>query len=125
MDDEPNVLTSFRMILERDGHRVTTADSYREGSAKLKKSSFDVVITDLNLEQDSLGLRLAQEAKLSKSRPVTVIYTGYPELEQLRRALQLRVDYCAFKPVDVDEIKNALSRLMMRRATLMETALNQ
>jgi len=44
-----------------------------------------------------------------------VVYTDQPTVDRLRTALALKVDYFAFKPVDIEEIKSALFRLISRR----------
>lgn len=67
-------------------------------------------------------MQLARRAKALTPRPAVVIYTGYPTVEQLRLAMQLRVDYLALKPVDLDEIKAVLHRLVTRRAVNLAMA---
>ena len=66
---------------------------------------------------------VAREAKKRKWAPAVLVYTGRPTVERLRSALSLRVDYFAFKPMDLDEIKLALFRLVaLRTAKLPATA---
>lgn len=119
-EDEPGILFTFSAILREQGYQVETARSYAEAEECIRSRKYDAIIADLNLERVGLGLALAREAKDLAPSPAVVIYTGYPELEQLRAALALRVDYLAFKPVDLDEIKAALHRLITRRAVALE-----
>ena len=116
VEDEPGILTTFRAILDQEGFQVTAVATYRSATALIQQQSFDAVITELNLEGQDLGLRLAAEVKLQKKPPAVVIYTGYPTIQQLRQALKLRVDYLALKPVDLNEIRAALRRLIARRS---------
>ena len=118
VEDEPGILTTFEAILAQEGFEVTAVPTYRAGTALIRKQSFDAVITELNLEGEDLGLRLAGELKKLKMPPAIVIYTGYPTVQQLREALKLRVDYVALKPVDLNEIKAALRRLIARRSVV-------
>ena len=85
----------------------------------MQVGSYDAVITDLGLGQERLGLELAKKAKRMQPAPAVLIYSGQPTVDSLRAALKLGVDYFAFKPVDLDEIKSALSRLVARRAELL------
>lgn len=116
VEDEPGILTTFEAILQQEGFDVTAVPTFVAAEQRIQEQSFDAVITELNIEGQDLGLRLARELKQLKRPPAIVIYTGYPTLQQLRAALKLRVDYVAFKPVDLNEIKAALRRLIARRS---------
>jgi DNA-binding NtrC family response regulator len=122
-EDEPGIRFTFNAILQQQGYRVETARTYTEAQQRLQVRSYDAVIADLNLEREGLGLQLARHAKELTPAPAVVIYTGYPTVEQLRAALALHIDYLALKPVDLDEIKAALHRLVTRRAVNLERPL--
>lgn len=121
-EDEPGILFTFSAILRQQHYHVDPARSYAEAREQMRTAKYDAVIADLNMERIGLGLELARQAKELKPPPAVVIYTGYPTLEQLRAALAIRVDYLALKPVDLDEIKTALHRLLARRAVNLEQA---
>jgi CheY-like chemotaxis protein len=122
-EDEPGILFTFSAILRQQGYQVDTARSYAEAQERLVAHKYDALIADLNMERVGLGLELARQAKELDPQPAVVIYTGYPTLEQLRAALALHVDYLALKPVDLEEIKTALHRLVTRRAVSLEQTL--
>ena len=119
-EDEPGILFTFSAILRQQGYQVETARSFAEAQERMLAHRYDAMIADLNMERVGLGLELARQAKELDPPPAVVIYTGYPTLEQLRAALALRVDYLALKPVDLEEIKTALHRLVTRRAVSLE-----
>jgi DNA-binding response OmpR family regulator len=114
VDPEPSVIVTLKMILERDGYLVSTATSYTAAAALLQKESWDILITELDLEAEALGLRLAQEAKSLEYHPAIFVYLSYPNVERLRAALALRVDYCGFKPLEVEEIRKVVRLLLAR-----------
>ncbi|HZU43862.1 MAG TPA: response regulator [Terriglobales bacterium] len=122
VDDEPTILFTYKTILERDGYRVHTARSFAEGAQLLKEHTYDAVIADLNLERENLGLDLVRDARSLPSHPVTVVYTGFPSIEHLHDALKLQVDYLALKPVGVEEMRSALTRLIRHRHMRMSLA---
>lgn len=122
-EDEPGILFTFSAILRQQGYQVETARSYAEAQERMLAHRYDALIADLNMERVGLGLELARQAKELDPSPAVVIYTGYPTLEQLRAALALHVDYLALKPVDLEEIKTALHRLVTRRAVSLELTL--
>jgi len=114
VDPEPSVIVTLKMILERDGYQVSTATSYAAAAALLQSESWDILITELDLEAEALGLRLAGEAKSLHPQPAIFVYASYPNVERLRAALALRVDYCGFKPLEVDEIRKVVRLLLAR-----------
>ena len=118
-EDEPGVLYTFKTILEEAGFQVQSAPDFLQAEKSMQVGSYDAVITDLGLGQERLGLELAKKAKRMQPPPAVLIYSGQPTVDSLRAALKLGVDYFAFKPVDLDEIKSALSRLVARRAELL------
>ena len=122
-EDEPGILFTFSAILRQQGYQVETARTYAEAQERMLAHRYDALIADLNMERVGLGLELARQAKELEPPPAVVIYTGYPTLEQLRAALALHVDYLALKPVDLEEIKTALHRLVTRRAVSLEQTL--
>ena len=119
-EDEPGILFTCSAILRQQCYQVETARSFAEAQERMLAHRYDAMIADLNMERIGLGLELARQAKELDPPPAVVIYTGYPTLEQLRAALALHVDYLALKPVDLDEIKTALHRLVTRRALSLE-----
>ena len=122
-EDEPGILFTFSAILREQGYQVDTARTFAEAGERMQARKYDALIADLNMERTGLGIELARQAKELKPPPAVVIYTGYPTLEQLRAALALRVDYLALKPVDLEEIKAVLHRLVTRRTVNLERVL--
>ena len=116
VDPEASVIVTLRMILEQDSYQVSTATSYAAAAALLQRESWDILITELDLEADALGLRLAREAKSLEYHPAIFVYVSYPNVERLRAALALRVDYCGFKPLEVEEIRKVVRLLVARNS---------
>lgn len=117
-ETDPNVLYTFREILDEAGFRVRSVSSFVDARQALAASTYDAVITELSLEREGLGLNLAREAKELHPSPIVVLWTDHPTIENLRAAWHLQVDYVAFKPVDLEEFQSALNRLISRRGEL-------
>jgi DNA-binding response OmpR family regulator len=107
---------TLKTVLEDAGYQVRAVPSFALARQSMRENKFDAVITEIALENGDLGLELAREAKKLSRPPAVMIYTGNPTVERLRHALHLGVDYIAFKPGDLQEIKAALFRLIHRRA---------
>lgn len=116
VDDENNVLQTLRMVFEREGYEVLTAQSCAEALPMLvSRPKLDAVITDLNMEQEDIGLEVAKAALQLKPKPAVMILTGFASLSNSRAALDLGIDYMANKPVELTELVPALDRLVARR----------
>jgi len=117
VDDEINVARTLQMVFEMDGYKVTSANSAKEALQKFKDGlRVDIVLTDLNMEKEDIGLDVARAAQKLKPRPLVVICTGYANVFNSSVALDMRVDYLATKPVDLDELKAAFVRLLSKRS---------
>lgn len=117
VDDEINVARTLQMVLERESYEVSCAHSAREALKQYRDGLRpDAAIIDLNMEAEDIGLEVAQAAQKLRPQPVVMICTGYANIDNIQTALDLRVDYLATKPVDLDELKGALQRLFQRRA---------
>jgi DNA-binding NtrC family response regulator len=116
VDDEVNVTRTLQMILEQEGYAVVPAYSAAEALTKFKGGFRPgVVITDLNMEKDDIGLEVARAAQKLKPRPIVVICTGYANVENASIALEMRVDHLLTKPVSIDELRNSLLKLVAER----------
>ncbi|MCK5633056.1 response regulator [bacterium] len=47
VDDETDILTSVKMIIEKMGHEVKTANNGKKALLMLKKEKFDLVLLDI------------------------------------------------------------------------------
>lgn len=116
VDDENNVLQTLRLVFEREGYDVITAESCADALLKIdQKQKFDAVITDLNMEQEDIGLEVARAALKLRPKPAVLILTGFASVTNARSALDLGVDYMANKPVELTELVPALDRLVTQR----------
>lgn len=115
-DDEVNVTRTLQMVFEQEGYNVLPAYSAAQAIGILQNGhAVQAVITDLNMERADIGLEVARVASALKPKPIVVICTGFASTQNSQEALQMRVDYLATKPVDLDELKLVLDRLMRRR----------
>jgi CheY-like chemotaxis protein len=113
VDDEVNVTRTLKMVFEDEGYSVTPAYSCAEALKIMQNGhQFDGVITDLNMERDDIGLTVARRALELKPQPVVVICTGFANMSNARQALMMHVHYLATKPVELDELKSNLRRLI-------------
>jgi CheY-like chemotaxis protein len=101
-------------VLESAGYRVLSAASGAEGLKTLAETSVDVVVTDIGMPGMG-GLEMARAAKeIAPSVPVVVV-TGWAEREDIARARGREVDAVLVKPVDPEQLTNAVSEIIHAR----------
>jgi DNA-binding NtrC family response regulator len=108
-DDEASVLLTLATILSMNGYEVTTADSAREAQDKLVAGTFDLVITDLNMETPLAGKDVVRAAAEAPYRPAIAIFTAYPSFAAECHELAA---YTLFvKPMDTSEMLAQIGQL--------------
>ena len=80
----------------------------------LRPSTFDVLLSDLNVGQPQDGFALTRTMRQVDPQCVTIILTGYAELDSAMRAVQ-RVDGYLAKPTDIDSLVDTIQRLVSER----------
>jgi len=123
VDDEPSVALTLKLIFERQSYAINVAYSCVEALQALRDGGvYDAVITDLNMEREDIGLEVVRAAQQLRPRPVAIVCTGYANQHNAQAALDLRVDYLATKPVDLQELLIAVERLLRRRQLTHEAS---
>ena len=76
VDDDPNIVKTYKLVLESVGYRVDTARNGVEAIFKSKKVHYDLIIIDMNLP-DMLGNQLANQIREEKPDIKIIMITGY------------------------------------------------
>jgi CheY-like chemotaxis protein len=63
IDDDPDILNSMKVILEKSGFATAAAMSGKEGIEKVKKTKPDLILCDMMMEKIDSGTKVAQEIK--------------------------------------------------------------
>lgn len=111
VDDELAILLTLRAILEMNGFEVETAASAKEAQHKLKSGVFEMVITDMRMENENSGYDVIRAARQQAYDPATALLTAYPTLDSEWRdngAHSLLV-----KPVNTAELLRQLEALLI------------
>src|SRR3981081_781199 len=114
VDDEQSVATTIKAILELDGSEVTAVTSGTEALAQIREHEFDVVLTDLRLD-DLDGIEILRETQKLWPDTVAIMLTGYASLESAGAARRSGGYDYLIKPADVDELRATIGRALERR----------
>jgi CheY-like chemotaxis protein len=113
VDDEPIVGKRLKPALAKHGFDVEVFELPTEALKRLGEKEFDIVVTDLRMEEVD-GIQVLEHIMSSKSNTRVVLITGYATVDVAREALvKGAFDFIAkpFKPKDLKAViyKAALS----------------
>jgi len=111
VDDEPNVLVTYRLILQQRGYEVSAALSSEEARQMLAERPIDLLLCDLSLEKQENGFDVVKFARQKSPHMPVVLLTGYATQEANDRAEELGIPVL-FKPIDINELLNTISALL-------------
>src|SRR5437868_10463901 len=114
VDDEESVTVTMAAILEMDGYSVATALRADEALKQIEAEEFDLVLTDLRLD-DFDGMDVLAAARRRSSETVGIVLTGYASLESAVKALREGAYDYMLKPADVEELRATVARGIERR----------
>ncbi len=94
IDDKPDVALTLRMLLERAGHEVITAENGRRGLRTFYETRPDLVVLDVRMPELD-GWQTLERLRDLSDVPVLMFSGTQPQPDELER---LRPGRDAFKP---------------------------
>ena len=122
VDDEESVVVTIKAILQLDGYNVATTTSGATARAMVREVEYDLVLTDLRLE-DGDGLDVLKAVRERYPETVTIMLTGYASLESAIQALRAGAYDYLVKPSEVEELRVTVARGLERRRLGQEVRL--
>jgi len=86
VDDEENILQTMRRLYRRNGYRILTASSGKEGLEILKENQVGVIVSDQRMPEMS-GVEFLSEVKVLYPETIRIVLSGYTELESVTDAV--------------------------------------
>ena len=114
IEDEPVLQQTIRAYLEREGYRVTTADTYSQGSLRVNDYDYDCLLVDITLPGGS-GLEIIREAKQHQPQTGIIIISAKDALDDRITGLDLGADDYLTKPFHLSELNSRLKSVLRRR----------
>jgi len=114
VDDDHYILEGIGADLESQGFHVTKTDRGNLALQLLKENHFDLVITDLVME-DTDGLQVLKKTKELNADTMVIILTGYGDMKSAIEALRQQADDYLLKPCESEEMLYRVSRCLEKR----------
>ncbi len=118
IDDEARMCESLYELFSDSGYDVSTTQSSVEAVKKIKKESFDLIVTDIKMP-DVSGLDILKTAKKIDPETIIILMTGFASLETALEAIRHGAFEYHLKPVEFSQLEISVKRgLEIREANL-------
>ena len=111
IDDERIVCDMAKKILENEGYEVETFTNSQLALEKIRQQRFDLVITDLKMENVS-GMDILKEVNHLYPQTKVIMLTAYATLDATIEAIRERIYDFFPKPVKIDELKKSVKKAL-------------
>lgn len=118
VDDEVAVLLTLKAVLEISGFDVDTATSAREGKSRIKHREYEMVITDMRMEDEHAGNEVIAAAKEAPYAPAIALLTAFPVNDESL----MGADKMLVKPMHTRVLLQQLEALFTRHTAAKEKA---
>jgi CheY-like chemotaxis protein len=115
VDDNEAVRTSLKTVLEVNQFRVTAATNVNDAVHLIAHESFDVLLCDLHMPGAGDGFTVVSAMRHKNPDAVTLVFTGYPALEEAMRAILLQADEILVKPMAIPALIGLIREKLQQR----------
>ena len=109
--DDEEIIRDFLFEVLNDDFEVSTASDGDEAIDKLKKKSYDLVITDLKMPRVS-GDEVVRFAKQSDPEAKVIVITGYSSLYSVSKSANHGASAFLSKPFSIKELMQTVSNCL-------------
>ena len=115
VDDDGAVRAMMNEGLQRKGFEVATAASVTEALRRIATESFDVLITDLHMPDPGDGFTVVSAMRHSQPNALTMLVSGYPDVQSAMAAILLEADEIVVKPFEIGRLTELVNQKMLNR----------
>jgi YesN/AraC family two-component response regulator len=121
VDDDHAVREMMTTTLERKGFEVVGASNVTDALRLIATESFDALITDLHMPNAADGFTVISAMHHSQPKALTLLVSGYPDVQTAMSAILLEADEIIVKPFDVGKLVDLLREKMLTRKPAART----
>ena len=121
VDDEDIALRNLQHVMAKEGYAVTAVSVGAKALALLGEQQFDVVLTDLRMEQVD-GMDILRRCREINPLAEVILITGHASTESAVAAMKQGAFYFLAKPYRFDEVRKvvaeAIEKVRLKRENL-------
>lgn len=109
LDDEPIVGKRLKPAIDKMGCTVEVFENPREALERLRTTEFDIVVTDIRMEEIT-GMDILEYLQKNKPQTKVIMITGYAKMDLAREAMGKGVFDFIAKPFRPDDLRQTIAR---------------
>jgi DNA-binding response OmpR family regulator len=115
VDDDAAVREMMTHLLRSKGFAVIAATNVAEALGWIATQKFDVLITDLHMPDPGDGFAVITAMRHSQPEALTLLVSGYPDIQRAMAAIVLQADEIIVKPFEVGKLVALVHERMLIR----------
>jgi ATP-dependent Lon protease len=113
VDDEEVARRNLEHILSKENYTVDTAANGVEALARLRESSYDVILTDFKMEKID-GMEILEKTKSIAPQTQVIMITGYATIDTAVEAMKKGAFHYLAKPFKLDDVRETVRQALER-----------
>ena len=115
-EDDDAVREMLQAALERDGFDVVAVANVRAALSRIAMEHFDVLLSDLHMPHAGDGFTVVSAMRHTHPEAVTVVLSGYPELDEALSVIRSQADEVLVKPIEIASLREIIHQRIANRA---------
>jgi len=115
VDDNEELRKAIATVLKASKFLVTTAANVGEALHLIDTKSFDVLLTDLHMPEAGDGFTVVSAMRHTNPNAVTLVFSGYPALQEAAEAILLQADEVLLKPIAMPALITVIREQLVKR----------
>jgi CheY-like chemotaxis protein len=107
----------LRTSLERDGFEVVAVATVCDALSRIASEHFDVLLSDLHMPLAGDGFTVVSAMRHTHPQAVTLVLSGYPELNEALSAIRLQADEILVKPIQIASLREIIREKLRNPVT--------
>ena len=109
LDDEPIVGKRLKPALAKIGCDVEVFENPREALDRINQKEFDIVVTDIRMDEID-GLQILEKVVKKSKRTKVIMITGYAMMAVAREAMEKGAFDFIAKPFKPDDLRKVIAK---------------
>lgn len=124
LDDEPIVGRRLKPALDKIGCHVEVFENPRDAVARIEQKEFDIVVTDIRMEEMD-GIEVLEHVQKRWPRTKVIMITGYAKMDIAREAMGKGVFDFIAKPFRPDDLRQIIFNAARELGSPIDSALTE
>lgn len=115
VDDEAIARENLAYVLRKEGHTVVCAENGAAALHALEQTTFDLVMTDLRM-QNVDGMQVLMAVKKQQPSAEVIVITGYATVDTAVQAMRAGAFFYVSKPYQIDDVRILVQQALEKRS---------